>query len=416
MLIWIIILSIIIILLLIGFSIRTVHINRQLYQEIKERKRAEEQVRTLLKAIDQSPVSVVITDSDANIEYVNKTFEDITGYQLSEVKGKNPKVLQSGGTLSTVYEDLWNSISNGKLWQGELLNKKKNNDLFWEYAHISPVVENDGSIHHYFAVKEDITLRKQQEQQQQLAIEKIKAQDELIMTQSRHAAMGEMISMIAHQWRQPISVIAMEANNMLADIEFDEIETEAFSRDAQIIIEQTQHLSKTIDDFRNFFRPGKKKEQAIPRDVMEECFAIVGKSLENNNIEVIKNYQTDRSLLIYSRELLQVFINLIKNAKEALTEHQTNNRKIIIDIFEKKEQDVSYVLIHIIDNAGGIPEDIQDKVFEPYFSTKGKQSGTGLGLYMSKTIIEEHLDGKIEINNTDNGVQFSMKIPLIEGS
>jgi len=149
---------------------------------------------------------------------------------------------------------------------------------------------------------------------------------------------------------------------------------------------------------------------------MEECFAIVGKSLENNNIEVIKNYQTDRSLLIYSRELLQVFINLIKNAKEALTEHQTNNRKIIIDIFEKKEQDVSYVLIHIIDNAGGIPEDIQDKVFEPYFSTKGKQSGTGLGLYMSKTIIEEHLDGKIEINNTDNGVQFSMKIPLIEGS
>jgi len=236
--------------------------------------------------------------------------------------------------------------------------------------------------------------------------------EELMIAQSRHAAMGEMISMIAHQWRQPISIIAMEANNMLADIEFDEVELKNFSRDAKLIIEQTLHLSKTIDDFRNFFRPGKKKEQIIPKEVMEECLAIVGKSLENENIEVIKNYQSERSLLLHSRELLQVIINIIKNAKEALTEHQSKNRKILIDIFEDNKQDNSFLHINITDNAGGIPAEIKDKIFEPYYSTKDKKSGTGLGLYMSKTIIEKHLNGEIEINNTENGAQFSLQLPM----
>ncbi|MCU7834781.1 MAG: PhnD/SsuA/transferrin family substrate-binding protein [gamma proteobacterium symbiont of Taylorina sp.] len=406
------VLTIILFFILIFIILKYSRINHHLYREIEERKQAEDKLSILSKAMNQSPVSVIITDAEGNIEYVNRAFEQVTGYMLTEVMGENPRILKSGVTPIQVYQDIWQSISNGKLWQGELQNKKKSGELFWVYVHIAPVQDNSAATCHYIAVEEDINLRKQQEQEQQTAIEKIKAQDELIMTQSRHAAMGEMISMIAHQWRQPISVIAMEANNMLADIEFDEIEPEAFSRDAKMIIEQTQHLSKTIDDFRNFFRPGKKKEQAIPKDVMEECFSIVGKSLENNNIEVIKNYQSVRSLLIYSRELLQVFINLIKNAKEALTEHQSNRRKILIDIFEKKEQDSYYLLIHVTDNAGGITAKIQNKIFEPYFSTKGKQSGTGLGLYMSKTIIEEHLDGKLEINNTDDGAQFSIKLPI----
>ncbi len=253
----------------------------------------------------------------------------------------------------------------------------------------------------YLALVDEIEERK-------IAQKKIKAQDELIMTQSRHAAMGEMISMIAHQWRQPISVIAMEANNMLADIELDEIQPEFFSKEARNIIEQTQHLSKTIDDFRNFFRPERKKEQAIPQQIMEECFSIVGKILENNNIEIIKNYQSDHSLILYNRELLQVLINLIKNAKEALLENRETERRLIIDIFESDEK----VKISITDNAGGIAENIQNKIFEPYFSTKDKKSGTGLGLYMSKTIIEEHMKGKLFVINTNDGAKFTIILPF----
>jgi len=245
-------------------------------------------------------------------------------------------------------------------------------------------------------------------EERKIVQKKIKVQDELIMAQSRHAAMGEMISMIAHQWRQPISVIAMEANNMLADIEFDEIETESFSRDAKNIIAQTQHLSKTIDDFRNFFRPEKKKEWAIPQKIMEECFSIVGKSLENHNIELKKNYQSQQALLLYSRELLQVIINIIKNAKEALLAHHKQEGKLLVDISEVNDM----LQIAIIDNAGGIEENIQNKIFEPYFTTKDKHSGTGLGLYMSKIIIEEHMGGKLEINNTIDGAKFTILLPL----
>ncbi|MFK5894916.1 MAG: HAMP domain-containing sensor histidine kinase [Pseudomonadota bacterium] len=246
-------------------------------------------------------------------------------------------------------------------------------------------------------------------EERKAAQKKIKAQDELIMTQSRHAAMGEMISMIAHQWRQPLSVIAMEANNMLADIEFDEVEIKTFADDARNIIEQTRHLSKTIDDFRNFFRPGKKKELSVPLEIMEECLSIIGKSLENNNIEVIKKYQSTRSIMIYSRELLQVLINILKNAKEALLEHCHNNRKLIIEIFELKNN----LHILITDNAGGITADIQKNIFDPYFSTKDKKTGTGLGLYMSKTIIEEHLQGTISVKNTSDGAQFIIQLPII---
>ncbi|MCU7940879.1 MAG: HAMP domain-containing histidine kinase [gamma proteobacterium symbiont of Bathyaustriella thionipta] len=228
------------------------------------------------------------------------------------------------------------------------------------------------------------------------------------MTQSRHAAMGEMISMIAHQWRQPISVIAMEANNMLADIEFDDIEPDTFSKDAKMIIKQTQYLSKTIDDFRNFFRPGKQKEYAKPRDIVDECLVIMGKTLENQNIELLKAYHSDRNVLIYSRELLQVIINIIKNAKEALLENRKKNRQISITITETKVA----ITLSIIDNAGGIPDKIQHTIFEPYFSTKDKKSGTGLGLYMSKIIVEEHMNGQLEIKNTSDGAQFSITLPI----
>ena len=256
---------------------------------------------------------------------------------------------------------------------------------------------------YYSALIDEVEERK-------IAQKKVKVQDELIMAQSRHAAMGEMISMIAHQWRQPISVIAMEANNMLADIEFDEIEIKSFSNDAKNIIKQTQHLSKTIDDFRNFFRPGKKKEWVVPQKILEECFSIVGKSLDNHNIELKKNYQSHRALLLYSRELLQVVINLIKNAKEALISCREKERKLLVDISEVNNM----LLIVIIDNAGGVEEDIQNKIFEPYFTTKDKHSGTGLGLYMSKIIIEEHMGGKIGIQNTADGAKFTISLPLKE--
>lgn len=133
--------------------------------DINERKQAEEKIRMLSQAIEQSPVSVVITDTDANIEYVNNAFEKVTGYRSEEVIGRNPRLLKSGRIPKRHYQALWQAITNGKAWRGEIQNKKKNGEIFWEDMHIAPVLDKEGVTRHYLAVKEDITLRKQQEEQ-----------------------------------------------------------------------------------------------------------------------------------------------------------------------------------------------------------------------------------------------------------
>jgi diguanylate cyclase (GGDEF)-like protein/PAS domain S-box-containing protein len=131
-------------------------------RDITARRAAEEEIRKLSLVVEQSPVSVMITDKEGNIEYVNRTFEQITGYRQDEVLGQNPRLLKSGDTPASAHQDLWSSLKAGRPWEGEMHNRRKNGELFWEYAHIAPVVDDDGSVQHYFAVKEDITLRKQQ--------------------------------------------------------------------------------------------------------------------------------------------------------------------------------------------------------------------------------------------------------------
>ncbi|NOQ79375.1 MAG: HAMP domain-containing protein [Gammaproteobacteria bacterium] len=237
-------------------------------------------------------------------------------------------------------------------------------------------------------------------------LEKGREKDKLIMIQSRHAAMGEMISMIAHQWRQPLSVITMNANNIMADIEFDQINTNALKNDSQSMIKQASYLSHTIDDFRNFFQPDKKKEFITPEVILNNSFEIIGKSFENNNITITKNYNSTTELFLYNHEMLQVFLNILKNAQEALIENREFER--IIDITIK--EDNNFVHTIICDNSGGINEDILDKIFEPYFSTKDKKNGTGLGLYMSKIIIEQHLNGEISAFNDHHKSCFKISL------
>ena len=236
----------------------------------------------------------------------------------------------------------------------------------------------------------------------------LKDKENMLIAQSRHAAMGEMISMIAHQWRQPITVVSMIANNMVLDVELDESTPDKIKKSAMKTLKQTEFLSKTIDDFKNFFKPNKKKELTLVNNILDENFSIIGKSLENHNIDVIKLYNSNTAILIHSRELLQVFINILKNAKEALLEHKTDNPTITVKTNENDEN----VIISICDNGKGIDEDVISKIYDPYFSTKDEKVGTGLGLYMSKTIIEKHLHGRIKAKNQeDGGVCFDIFLP-----
>ena len=246
----------------------------------------------------------------------------------------------------------------------------------------------------------DITKEKLQE-------EELHNQEEIMIAQSRHAAMGEMISMIAHQWRQPISVIAMDANNIQADIELDMLDSEELLNTSKDIIHQTQELSKTIDDFRGFFKPNKEVEEVFIKSIFDDAFSILGASLTNNNITFDIELDASMKITTFSRELMQVIINIVKNAKEALLGKEITNKHIEIEVLGKS----AFIIITICDNAGGIDTEILDKIFNPYFTTKEEQNGTGLGLYMSKTIVEKHLYGTIKASNVKNGACFEIRLP-----
>lgn len=231
--------------------------------------------------------------------------------------------------------------------------------------------------------------------------------EEIMLMQSRQASMGEMISMIAHQWRQPLSVISMSTNNIKASIALEEeISNQELEKLMQNISDEVEHLSKTIDDFRNFFKPNKIKIETYISKVVDNATKIIGKSLQNNNIELIIKYEIDYSLKTYPNELLQVLLNIINNAKDILIEKEVSNPKITIIALETEN---SYI-IEIYDNGGGIPKDLITKIGKQYFTTKADQ-GTGLGLYMSIAIIEKHLNGSLRWKNTDDGVCFRISIP-----
>lgn len=246
----------------------------------------------------------------------------------------------------------------------------------------------------------DITKIKQYEQE-------LQEKDEIMIAQSRHAAMGEMMSMIAHQWRQPISVISMEANNVLMDVELGSLDPEILRESMEGILHQAKELSKTIDDFSDFFKPDPEISEGTLKGIVEDALAIVGKSLENHGIKLILDIHEDTRITTHIRELMHVFINIIKNAKEVLIEKKIEHKKIVIIVKREKH---SYS-IAICDNAGGVCSTIIDKIFDPYFTTKEQTNGTGLGLYMSKVIVEKHLLGSIVAYNMHDGACFEIHLP-----
>jgi signal transduction histidine kinase len=248
----------------------------------------------------------------------------------------------------------------------------------------------------------------------QNAINETKKTEKLLQQQTRLAQMGEMISMIAHQWRQPLSSISSAALSIRIKIEMqqvnfsDEEQKQKFLdftlKKVSNIGEYTQVLSSTIDDFRNFFKGQDNKELLSIMQPIEKAFSIVEAALTNNNIELIKDFQDTRELYINQNEVMQVLLNIIKNAEDNLKEKEITNGFIKVSTY--REDNRLYIVI--CDNGGGIDEAIIDKIFDPYFSTKKEKNGTGLGLYMSKIIIEEHNGGNLYVENKNGGACFTI--------
>lgn len=248
------------------------------------------------------------------------------------------------------------------------------------------------------------------------AVQENQEKDKMLQDQSRLALMGEMISMIAHQWRQPLSAISaasfgiqLKANSPKLDFSEQkdrEIFLQFLDETLDKIAENTQFLSTTIDDFRTFFQSDKKKQISTLEIPLRRALHIVQASLESKEIMIEVDINTDDEILMYQNEFMQVILNLIKNAEDVLVHNKVKEPKIKIKIYKESH----YYIFELLDNGGGINDDIRDKIFNPYFSTKMEKDGTGLGLYMSKVMIEEHHNGILEVYNKDDGACFKIKL------
>lgn len=268
-------------------------------------------------------------------------------------------------------------------------------------------------IYSLLRIKEAIHFNKQLkelneslEKRVQSELKKREESEILLIQQSRHAALGEMISNIAHQWRQPLNALSLIVQNLNFLYKGQLLNDEQMERAMEKIKILTNSMSQTIDDFRNFFKPEKVKRDFIVKNTVKKALKIIDASFENLNIEIDSSkVELDTQAYGYENEFSQVLVNVLINAKDAIKENEIAEPKIIIELVENDNM----IDLIVKDNAGGIPEDVISKVFDPYFSTKEK--GTGIGLYMSKIIIEKNMQGHISIKNLDDGVQFIISLP-----
>ncbi|HRF56279.1 MAG TPA: HAMP domain-containing sensor histidine kinase, partial [Campylobacterales bacterium] len=259
-----------------------------------------------------------------------------------------------------------------------------------------------------FAISDQINILRNERND---AVNKYKSQRVMMEINSRQAQMGEMISAISHQWKQPLNLITITVQNI--SMTLDECDNQApkeVYENIDSIKQVVGHMSSTIDDFKNFFSPSKRKTLFSPISMVHNILSMVGKQYEYLNISF--DIEGDAKLTVFGREneLKQAALNLFNNAKDAFCSNEIKNRKIEV----KAQKDGDNVLLTIKDNAGGIPKDVIGKIFDNYFTTKGEE-GTGIGLYICKKIIEESFGGRINVYNGENGAIFCIMLPTNGG-
>jgi len=258
--------------------------------------------------------------------------------------------------------------------------------------------------------KELEVYNKTLQEQVKIEVEKNLQKELQLKEQSKLAAMGAMIANIAHQWRQPLNQISIIASSTIMQQEIGTLDNTLLKESMEDIISKTQYLSEVIQTFRKFLMENKETKEVVLQDRINIALSIVKVVLDDKGIKLINNIDYDNPIKItlVVGELSEVIINIINNACDALVENKIEEPVVILDL--KKED--NKVTITIEDNAGGIPENIMDKIFDEYFTTKPKDKGTGLGLHMSKKIINESLKGNLYVKNTNLGAKFFIELPL----
>jgi PAS domain S-box-containing protein len=370
-------------------------------EDVTERRQAEEQVRKLSQAVEQSPAIVVITNKAGEIEYTNRKFTEVTGYTFDEVQGRNPKLLKSGETSRDDYDALWAALNRGGEWRGEFHNCRKDGSLYWEAAAISALRDAAGNISHFLAVKEDITERKRLEQ------EVDSHNRELARTQAL-AAMGQMSTMLAHDLRNPLSSVKM-AVQILGK--------QAQSREgrelATIGQEQVRYMEDIINDMLTYSRPGELRAAWLEADkliagaisTVRRRIAEYGAHVEVNCDSRLPTFSGDPS------KLRQLLSNLLVNAFQAVAERPADERHVTVTADLLLQGSGNLIRFRVCDTGEGIEAQVRDRLFEPFFTTRTK--GTGLGLAIVRQIADLHNASIRMLDNHPCGTCVELTLPVI---
>jgi PAS domain S-box-containing protein len=380
-------------------------------QDISERRRQEERLRQLLRAVEQSPASIVITDASGAIEYVNPCFEQVTGYAANEVLGRNPRFLQSGRMPPELYRELWDTITGGGRWQGELQNRRKDGTLFWEMASISGVRDASGRVTHFVAVKEDVTERK--EEQARLRQAELQLQHAQKME-----AIGRLAGGIAHDFNNLLSVILGHGERLRQELgpghrSVRRIEQVLWSADkAAGLTRQLLAFSR-----KQVLEPRVVRLDAVAGEARGMLERVLGEDVELDFVtpQVLGSVRADPG------QLVQVLLNLAVNARDAMPR---GGRLTVA--FEDVHLDESfaethhpvtagrYVMMSVSDTGHGMDAETQRRIFEPFFTTKPEGQGTGLGLATVYGIVRQS-GGFVWVDSeVGQGTRFRIYLPRIE--
>ncbi len=370
-------------------------------QDITKHKLIEDELRKLSSAVEQSPASIVITNTKGAIEYVNPKFEHTTGYSAKEVMGKNPRFLKTGYTSNEEYTDLWNTITAGKEWRGDFHNRKKDGSLFWESASISPITAEDGTITHFLAAKEDITERKQLEDH--------------LRRSHKMEAVGELAGGIAHDFNNLLGVIIGNLDLMKRKVE-EGSKLQSLLEKAQNAALRGSSLTRRLLNFSH--QAPEVGSPANVNKVIKGLEDLVGKSL-TSKITLETVLADDLWMVeLNTGDFEDMLINLSLNARDAMphggrliveTQNKIINRSITE--YEDKLEPGEYVEITISDTGIGMAKNVTAKIFDPFFTTKEKDKGTGLGLAMVYGFIQR-TKGHISVySEVGIGTTFRIYLP-----
>lgn len=371
-------------------------------REITEQKKMQAELSKLYQAIQQSPTSVVITDRDGSIQYVNPKFTDVTGYTEAEAIGRNPRILKSGLTPPERYAELWNTITSGGVWRGELRNKKKNGELFWELASIAPVKDEDGQIINFVAVKEDITERKEIEEQ--------------LRQSQKMEAIGQLTGGIAHDFNNLLAIITGNLQLLAERASGDDAKAREFLDDALWSARRGGELTHRLLAFarKQSLKPTVMDLNEVVRDMTDLLRRTLGA-----NVRVRESLAPDLGKTFADRgELDRALVNLAVNARDAMHSAGTltlETRNAVLDEdYAEQYTEVTpgqYVLLAVTDTGMGMSPEVMRRVFEPFFTTKEVGQGSGLGLSMVYGFVKQS-GGHVSIySRVGQGTSVKLYLP-----